>query len=1067
MDERYCAEPVLEGLMGFQRDTVEHVFRALHDEGSSNRFLVADETGLGKSIVARGLVAKTIERLQDDPGVDRIDVVYVCSNMDLARQNIGRLNVTGEEEIAFSSRLTLLGQHSARLNQTEGRRTFNGKALNLISFTPSTSFDPGHATGQADERALLVLVLERLLGLSPAERRMTTELFQASVSSPSRMAKVVSDMEANLTHGIDPDVVSRFADISGAAADSTPSLEQFRALLDDVMTRGSVSEAQHFRARGVIGALRRDLATASIDALEPDLVILDEFQRFRPLLSPDNDAGALAHSLFSYPAAKVVLLSATPYKPFTYAEEAEDHASDFLRTIRFLHDEGTKGACPRTDHVADLLADYRRDITSGRDAGSAAATASAALLQVMCRNERPLIEDRSMLEVRTQPADEITAEDLAGYVRLREVADVVGSGRGLVSVNYWKSAPYFITFCTGYRLHERIKDCSAPELPAALRATRHVTRQDVESWRPLDLGNARIRRLAEDLVDSGLWRLLWMPPSLPYHRPGAPFAGVDAVDVTKRLVFSAWTATPASVASLLSYEVDRLIREESRGRTSERGQALVYQPVLEGRRPPSMTTLMLQWPMPGLARLTDPRAHARGPGVQDVEGFLADVAPRVRAEFDAGEVEDGEPDSEDARRAWQAAFAHPSSWPRGRRARKAVTRAMAPTSKVTDIDHERAQGDASANLRAHVEYARGLERPPSLREEDVRVLTQVGAFSPANVSWRVLHRLFADEVGVSDAGLMAAAAALAGGLRTLFNTPHAAAIVAIAAMSGPQQPRWRNVLDYIAAGNLEAALDEWLFNRRTEASREWTDDSVLAFARDEAAAIGLRTSTLTAFDASATGEDTATVRFPMRYAVRYGARDAQSGEDARLPEVRASFNSPFWPFVLVSTSVGQEGIDFHWWCHAILHWNTPPNPVDFEQREGRIDRFRGHAIRKNVAHKHGPAALSSECANPWLKLFELATDLRQEYGHFTPDWVYPGPAKIQRHLAPYALSRDEEQYRKVVRDVALYRLALGQPRQEDMINLVRRQVDEGVEPARIDLSPSRSVRAQAPSHSSP
>src|SRR5699024_186712 len=144
--------PVLEGLMGFQRDAVDHVFTRLHDERGSRRFLVADETGLGKSIVARGLIAKTIERLQDDPDVDRIDIVYVCSNMDLARQNIGRLNVTGEQEVSFSSRLTMLGQHSARLNQRERRQTFNGKLVNLISFTPSTSFDPGHQTGQAQER---------------------------------------------------------------------------------------------------------------------------------------------------------------------------------------------------------------------------------------------------------------------------------------------------------------------------------------------------------------------------------------------------------------------------------------------------------------------------------------------------------------------------------------------------------------------------------------------------------------------------------------------------------------------------------------------------------------------------------------------------------------------------------------------------------------------------------------------------------------------------------------------------------------------------------------------------
>ena len=85
-------------------------------------------------------------------------------------------------------------------------------------------------------------------------------------------------------------------------------------------------------------------------------------------------------------------------------------------------------------------------------------------------------------------------------------------------------------------------------------------------------------------------------------------------------------------------------------------------------------------------------------------------------------------------------------------------------------------------------------------------------------------------------------------------------------------------------------------------------------------------------------------------------RDAES---VRAPEVRNAFNSPFWPFVLASTSVGQEGIDFHWWSHSVVHWNLPSNPVDFEQREGRVNRFGGHAVRKNVASAHGRDALAS------------------------------------------------------------------------------------------------------------
>lgn len=35
--------------------------------------------------------------------------------------------------------------------------------------------------------------------------------------------------------------------------------------------------------------------------------------------------------------------------------------------------------------------------------------------------------------------------------------------------------------------------------------------------------------------------------------------------------------------------------------------------------------------------------------------------------------------------------------------------------------------------------------------------------------------------------------------------------------------------------------------------------------------------------------------------------------------VRTAFNSPFWPFVLATTSASQEGIDFHRYCRCVVH----------------------------------------------------------------------------------------------------------------------------------------------------
>ena len=121
----------LSRLKNFQRDTVEHVFSRMYDaEQPARRFLVADEVGLGKTLVARGLVAKVVDRLWDK--VDRIDIIYICSNGSIARQNINRLNISQAKDASLPSRITLLPTVV---------RGLKGRKLNFISLTPQTSFD--------------------------------------------------------------------------------------------------------------------------------------------------------------------------------------------------------------------------------------------------------------------------------------------------------------------------------------------------------------------------------------------------------------------------------------------------------------------------------------------------------------------------------------------------------------------------------------------------------------------------------------------------------------------------------------------------------------------------------------------------------------------------------------------------------------------------------------------------------------------------------------------------------------------------------------------------------------
>ena len=97
----------------------------------------------------------------------------------------------------------------------------------------------------------------------------------------------------------------------------------------------------------------------------------------------------------------------------------------------------------------------------------------------------------------------------------------------------------------------------------------------------------------------------------------------------------------------------------------------------------------------------------------------------------------------------------------------------------------------------------------------------------------------------------------------------------------------------------------------------------------------------------------------------------------------------------------------------------------------------GHAVRRNIAQRHRQDILACRDPNPWQAAYSIAVDERETYGEFAPEWVYPGPAQIERHVLPYALSIDLSRLSRVKEDLALYRLTFGQPRQEDMLELLR------------------------------
>ena len=574
--------------------------------------------------------------------------------------------------------------------------------------------------------------------------------------------------------------------------------------------------------------------------------------------------------------------------------------------------------------------------------------------------------------------------------------------------------------------------------------------------------------LADQTIGENWWKLLWLPPTLPYLTPGEPYAefgGPEGKKITKRLVFSSWMATPTAIATLLSYRADRLAAgpkwtgtspDERQTEWNNRRKWLAYgMDSTNTSRPARMATLALFWPMPGLAELADPLMHRRrAPGPVSPQDLTRLVADQL------GRPDSADPEAKEASHWWEA-FARDDSLPpalRNDSSRLDQIVAALKGESDDDLDDDEQPSVERGNVLArHVALAFECAETPQDRHvsDAVRVqLAEVAAHSPANIAYRVLARISHGQQRVTDKGLWIAAAQLGSSLRTLFARPETTLLLS---QLMPDQPYWRSVLQYCAAGNLQAVMDEYLYHLLVAQGKPTLDDKrLLAIADTAGSAIALRPANYEVFDPQRPQERP---KLSAQFALRYGGRRVEQ-ESVRLPQVRQAFNSPFRPFVLASTSVGQEGIDFHWWCHAILHWNTPASPIDFEQREGRIDRYDGHAVRLNLVQRHAEEILAAEDADPWEAAYRIAAEAADaSLGAFAPHWVYPGTAKIERHVAPFALSNDEVRLARVKKDVALYRLTFGQPRQEDMLELLNQRYSAAdpsdLDEMRVDLSPPR------------
>ncbi|MCQ3803218.1 MAG: helicase-related protein [bacterium] len=1064
--ERPDTNAVLNGLKGFQRDTVEYAFERLYQApDSTRRFLVADEVGLGKTLVARGVIAKALDHLWDGPRrVEQIDIVYICSNAQIARQNVRRLQI-GRGKFVRAARLGLLPQeiHGLRENR-----------VNYLALTPGTSFNLRSSMGTKEERVLLYHLLQRVW---PDSRKGPMNLLQGTVKRTDNFRWHLKEFRR--WKSVDNDLARVFE------RRLIEEGEGLRGQYEDLCKRFWRSRKRvpwHDRRRQIsfIGRLRTMLAEVCVTALEPDLVILDEFQRFKQLLDGGDTTALLAKRLFTYSDettdVRLLLLSATPYKMYTLHHESaeDDHYADFLRTVEFLDPDLKKSGTLR-----GLLDDYRQAmyrIKSGtEELQRIKEEIETQLRRIMSRTERLRVSGDAQGMLREVPNSglQLTPDDVRDFLALQEIGYAVGQPRVL---EYWKSAPYLLSFMDNYKLKSEVLARLDKPVDGGLTnllsesGRVFLSWEDVEAYARLDPANARLRSLLIWLERGEGWKLLWLPASLPYYRESGAWKAAREQQLSKRLIFSTWGVVPKAIASMVSYDVERRIfRRFDNSVLNSPEERKKRRPLLRfayaNERLTGMPVLGILYPSPSLVSLGDPV-----PVPQD-GATLEDAIARARARLEPplGRITAPYLDKlrQDESWYWAAPILldlerHGEST-REWFARRDLAHRWSGAKKEDD--------DEGSRWVEHVREARRfvdtaysgqteLGRPPA---DLLDVLATRSVAGPATTALRALIRASGPEASVTCAA-RDAAAWIAWSFRALFNLPEATALIR-GERPGDETPYWRQVVDYCAAGNLQAVLDEWVHTLRDLeglfAATEGEAWERLALVMS--GAISLRTGA-PRVDEIQSGDGSARIesrRLRNHFAMRFGAQEGDDGKaGAREGQVRQAFNSPFWPFILASTSVGQEGLDFHAYCHSVMHWNLPSNPVDLEQREGRVDRYKGHAVRKNIAAKYGGDILCGKSEDVWSALFEAAREQSSSGRGLVPYWLFPlsDGAHIERHVPALPLSRDASQLKALQRSLAVYRMVFGQPRQDDLTTFLLEQCDPGtlrdIEPLlRIDLWP--------------
>lgn len=605
-------------------------------------------------------------------------------------------------------------------------------------------------------------------------------------------------------------------------------------------------------------------------------------------------------------------------------------------------------------------------------------------------------------------------------------------GIGNFPIDYVKSAPFLMSYMN-YKVKDKIdgelkggKNSVGPDERARYIKRMPIAflkRNLINGYQPLPDTNARLHTLLEEVFRPSEKKispelLLWIPPANRYYECGPRNIFEQCEGYSKTLVFSSWEMVPRVIATLTSYEAERLVNNRIGNKSAEQQSYCMVPETdeLDDDESPKKNKRgktrflireqreLVSYPSIWLSDLYDWKKYYG----QNVSTIKKEIKAEIKKAVDG-----------------LSSYYNLSAGHLG--AKQFIT--------LLDFMDSTVIGNEDKVIP---------ERLPM--DDDIDILVNMAIGSPAVC----LYRSF-NEIEDIEERKELARDCCDKSFVSMFNRPESRSIMdaVFEGKKGSSDERhYEQVFHYCVDGNFQSMIDEYKFALGLD-STDFADAIKASF---------LQTTNLPYvsqefYKASFTDRP---MKTPPKLRVHFAAGyfDAKTNDKTvqRVNNVRNAFNSPFRPFVLATTSVGQEGLDFHLYSRKVVHWNLPSNPIDLEQREGRINRYMCHAIRQNIA--------ANEDEPDWEDKFE---ETRKKYGadssEMIPYWClpedYPYKYQIERIVPMYPFSQDKVRYNRLINVLALYRLTLGQPRQEEMISILQSEdlTKEQMEELFFDLSP--------------